>query len=489
MKILFLIKGDKNMKNILTSAITATLLAGLALSTMSADNSLLVFDGNKSKHEVNSTVWIESRVGQEFNLTLIPVANYKGASFDMQFTNGGIDTNRDQILCVGDTKVGSLQDPGTTDKNGYSANPRYSFTDDAEIAKLLKKDANITFKTGSDCNSSDTTALKIVSLDNKPCQKVTAKIIKGTSTQGNNIESIVTEAGKEAVFGNTKQAIKISCTVPVCYVENEITFNNKITPPGINQSLTQNIDTSKQQDGGQANCPGDGCSAVTASGSSCTTYLHIANVAPKKDLNITKIEVKSKFVDPNNKKVAKPVSYKITLPNVSNGLGNDDDNTTIKVVFTTDGKNPITLGTLKGELTFKDNNNTKVTNMETDLAQIAEGAKTKFTVPYMYGSASVSNFVKISNINSSSIKLSAVVTDSKGNSCNVTYKDIPANASTFIWAGKVPSTKPEHQALVPAGECSNLEDNKYSVVFTSGGAVNVISYMRTKRGERTVIPF
>jgi hypothetical protein len=497
MKILFLIKGDKNMKNILTSAITATLLTGLAFSTMSASNSQLVFDGIKGNHDKNDTIWIDKQYGQEFNLTLIPVANYKGASFDMQFTNGGIDINKKQILCVGTSKVGDLQDPGDSDENGISKNPRYSFADDDTMNELLKKDANITFKTATDCNS--THKLEVIPSADKPCQKVTAKIIKGTSTQSNDIKSIVTEDRKEAVFGNTKRAVRISCSVPICYVENKVKFNNLITPPGINLSLNKEVNTSDQQVGDKANCPVDGCTQiaqteVTGTTSTCKTYIQVASIAPKDEVNITKIKISTGFIYSNGVKTSNNYpNPTINVSDISNGLGNVDNNATITLTFTANNKKPISLGTLIGTLSFEENGEELSESgaiKNHPLTEIRSGAKTRFTVPYMY-KASKSNFVKISTlIGGSDVKLSAEITDNKGNECSVNLKPIPGNGgSTYVFVDGREDEDRGYQPLIPKGECSDLDGNQYSVVFTTSSSVNVVSYMKTKVGERTVIPF
>ena len=101
--------------------------------------------------------------------------------------------------------------------------------------------------------------------------------------------------------------------------------------------------------------------------------------------------------------------------------------------------------------------------------------------------ASQANFVKISTlVGAESTTLSAVISDANGQSCSVTYADIPENGgSTFIFASALPSGG-NYQALIPSGACSNLTSDLYSVEFTAGASVNAVGYMRTKRGERTI---
>ncbi len=498
--ILFLIKGEKNMKNILISVATATLLAGLTVSTISA--STLCFDGNETNKSIDKQIWIDkASSATEANLTLIPDANYKGASITVEFTNGGINVDKKQLMCVGNTKVGSLQEPGDTITQNsieIATTPRYSFVDDDSISDLIEKDSNITFKTGDEDNCSTATVIQVIPLANSACQTIAAKIIKGKSTQSEDIPSAVTN---EATFGTTAQAIKISATVPVCFVDNMTQLTDKSQAAGINLKLSDETQTATTN-GGAPTFPSS-CNGITLAPNQtqCITRIQVRSDAPESDLNISTIKLTANFIDSEGNPVTPTQSVYIE-GNTSYSLGAtqliganmSENNQTITFAFVTDGTNPVTLGRLQGTLAFDDNNSKKLNTEFNDinLTYIKAGLQTRFTVPYMYNTRSVSNFVKISTtLGSSDVTLSATITDNEGNVCpDVALRDIPGNGgSTFVWANGLDNPDRNFQPLIPSGECSMLTGNQYSVVFSTSASVNVVSYMRTSTGERTVIPF
>jgi len=488
-------------KNILTTVTTATLFTGLALSSATA-GSVLCFDGNTSIQTQDNNVSIDIKgQGVDVNLTLIPAAVYQGASFKIKFENGGLAENSTHLLCAENNgtmiKVGGLQEPGTP-VDGVMVEPTFSFIDNDDVAAAIKKDSNITFVTGSDCTEAN---LTVVGLAGQACQTISAKITSGLSTQGANIPSIVTNS---VSFGKTKTYIKVACTPPECFVTaDKLKFTESAVAAGVNVALSAAGPATPTHNTTTSDCPECGETSVV----NCVTTVTIEN---GNDFNITGLDLVANFVDKKgavNNTAFKPVidvsvdgnetkAYSLGSKFSPSGLSiGKDANETIQLTFTPNGTDMIETGTIVADITKMDSNigtdDIIPTFIGKGLATIKVGAKTQFTVPYMSSAgASQANFVKVSTlVGASTTPLSAVVSDAKGNSCNVTYTDVPANGgSTFIFASKLP-TGDDYQALIPAGECTNLTSNLYSVKFTAGASVNAVGYMRTKRGERTISVF
>lgn len=489
-------------KNILTTVATATLFTGLALSSATAA-SVLCIDGNKTNTSIdqNITIDLKGAGASDVNLTLRPAAVYQGASFKLKFENGGLAESATHLLCVGDTKVGGLQEPGVT-TGGVMTEPTFSFIDNDDVAALIQKDANITFATTTDC-ATDSEGLDVIGLAGKPCQVISAKIIEPYSTQGREIPSLKTNDVK---FGTTKTFIKIACTPPQCFVtQDKLQFTEAAAAPGVNVALTKPNPAVPVHD----ILTTDDCSECGEKPPvlKCTTKIIIEN--NNEDFNITGLDLVANF---NNGEAVdnaafKPVidvsvdgntTEKYTLGQKFSPTGLDigkGDVKTIDLTFTPNGTDIIETGTIVADITGLDSNLSTNDVIPTfkgkEIALIKIGAKTLFTVPYMSGAgASKANFVKVSTLaGQPSTTLSALISDADGNTCPVDYADVPANGgSTFIFASKLPNGS-QYQALIPEGKCTNLTSKLYSVQFTAGASVNAVGFMRTKAGERTIKVF
>lgn len=488
------------MKNILTTVATATLLSGLALSSAAA-SSVLCFDGNTSitKKDNNISIDLKGKGVDDVNLTLVPAAVYQGASFKLKFENGGLSENKTHLLCVGDTKVGGLQEPGDVTDHVMTA-PTFSFIDNDSVAALIQKDSNITFETTSDCSTDGNASegLDIVGLAGKPCQTITAKIVDGKSTQGQDIPSINTNA---ATFGTTKTFIKVSCTPPECFVTGDkLKFTNAAAAPGVNVALTSSTKAIPNHTVlTTADCPECGEKAPVIN---CETTIVIEN---NNTFGIKGLDLVANF---NNGEKVDNAAFKPVIDVDVNGstkpgytLGSkfsasgltigSNEQGKIKLTLTPNNTDMIATGDIVAKITGLDSNITGAaandivpTFTNKTLANIKIGAKTQFTVPYMNGNTG--NFVKISTRSDSETSVSAVIKDSKGTSCPVDLTPIVAKGSTYVFAGTAPAGA-EYQNLIPEGKCTDLTDKKYSVVFTTNAAVDAISYMSVGKGAQRYV--
>ena len=503
-------------KNILTTVATATLFTGLALSSaaagVTAGKSILCFDGDSNKTSVDQNISIDLKnQGKDVNLTLIPAAVYQGVAFTIEFENGGLSHEETHLLCVGDTKVGGLQEPGEL-SNNLMVKPIFSFIDNDDVADLIAKDSNITFVTSENCDNSK---LHIIGSSTEACKSVTAKITKGRSTQGDDVPSIITEEGEEVTFGKTVQYIKISCKAPECFVtQDAMKFTENEAIPGVNVPLSEIKASAPNHFIDEASCPScDKKTLELVNSTPCVTYITIKNDAPiGEDLNITGLDIVTSFVPNDGEPATFTPSIKMfigddntTDPAVDVILGNKlspndlhiapQETAVIKVALVSDDDKKISLGSLKATIDGIDTNKTQNAGnltLNPTLVDIKKGASTDFTVPYMSrSSASKVNFVRISTlIGATPTTLSAVISDEKGNTCPVTYDNgVPGNGgSVQIFASKVPA-KGNNIPLIPEGECPNLETDFFSVKFSAGASVNAVSFMRTKAGERTLKVF
>ena len=496
------------MKNILTTVAAATLFTGLALSSATAA-SVLCLDGNTSDltNEVNVTIDLKG-VGTDVNLTLVPAAVYQGASFKLKFENGGLSENATHLLCSQGIKVGGLQEPGTV-VDGVMISPTFSFIDNSATALLIQKDSNITFRTGSECNVTADENLTVIGLADQACKTISATIVEPFSTQGQSVPSLITDTAVS--LGTTKTFIKVACTAPVCYLNNgNLDFTDTLTAPGVNQALTPTTAITASLTPSvltTTDCPE--CGETTAM-INCTTTIVIEN---NNTFGITGLDLVANFNDGtavNNAAFTPAINLSVdgnTTEAYTLGSTFSPTNLTvganqqgnIVLEFSPNGTDMIPTGSIVANITGLDSNNTgfvandiNPTFTDKTLATIAIGATTQFTVPYMSSAgASQANFVKVSTLESDTkgTSLSAVISDANGNTCSVTYADVPkSGGSTFIFASALP-TGDTYQALIPTGECTNLTSDLYSVNFTAGASVNAVGYMRTKRGERTISIF
>jgi len=481
------------MKNILSMAVASSFIAGMVISTSSA-KSVLCLDGNASKLDAEQIIAtdIKGQGAENVNMTFIPNINgAAGSGFKLAFTNGGFAERAAITLCSEGERVGNMFSKGDsgTVANGIMTAPRFQFDSDVNETLIIAK-SDIYFRTNDDCNVSPT----IVS-NAAACSVIKAEITDGRTTQSTSFPDYDT---KPLTIGETKQMIKIACTAPECFVSADAKgFSDNSSVAGINVALTKLSTTGpKTEVMTTADCPEcDETVAVTT----CTTKILIENTST--DFNITGLDIVAAFNDGsaiNNGAFSPKITlsvdgneseeYVLGSKFTASGLSiTAETNSTIDLTFTPNGTSEIALGTIQASLSGLDAG-TDTDNVRTKfdahaIANIKQGAQTQFTVPYMNGASA--NFVKVATKANAETPLSAAITDSKGNTCNVTLSPIVANGSTFVFAGTAPDGD-EYQALIPTGSCSNLVDKLYSVVFTTNSQVDVVSYMRTSVGERYV---
>ena len=494
-------------RNILKSFAAITAISGLSLSLATAGvtsgTSILCIDANSSvtKNDANVTIDLKGTGVKDLNLTLIPAANYKGASFKLELTNGGIPKDDEVLLCVGDVKVGSLQEPGTI-VNNLLVGPTFSFIDNDTVAGLINKDSNITFETTNDCaiDGNSSQYLNVVGLADKPCQTISAKTIEPFSTQGREIPSLKSNSVE---MGTTKTYIQVACTTPECFITSDtLHFTNSDSAAGINVALTDPTSA-----GGapisftNTACPTCPTATVNAK---CTTYIKISN--ENDDFNITGLDLVANLAGLKMKNIDLSIANGSTDVNVTKAytLGEKfsptklnigkDGNATIKLVFEPTGTDVIQAGDVVASITGMDSNLSATakndvvpTFTDKKIANLKVVGNTKFTVPYMNGA--VSSMVKISPVSTTSeTTLAADITDSNGKTCNVTLDSIPAGSSTMVFANsKAGRTSPSYQNLIDEGDCPLLETKEYSVVFSVGAQANVISYMTMSNGSQRYV--
>jgi hypothetical protein len=480
------------MKNILSMAVASSFIAGMVISTSSAE-SVLCLDGNETNTSAGKVISIDLK-GQgasDVNMTFKPNINAAaGSGFKVTFTNGGFAEQASITLCVGAERVGNMFSKGDsgTVVDGVMTAPRFQFDSDVNET-LIVADSNITFHTDDTCG-----AFPAIVSNSPACSAIDAMITDGRTTQGTPFPDYNTN---ELSIGKTAQLINIACTAPECFVNgSKLKFTDDATVAGVNVALTAiAADGPNKTVMTTDDCPECGKEAVVT----CTTEIIIENTSS--EFNISGLDIVAAFHDGtaiNNSGFTPTIDlsvdgneteeYNLGSKFSPSGLEiGPDKNSTIKLTFTPDNVSEIATGTILASVTGLDSNISD-DDIQTEfnshaIANIKQGAQTQFTVPYMNGGTA--NFVKIATKADAETSLSAVVTDSEGNTCNVELTPIVANGSTYVFAGTAPSD-PEYQNLIPAGECSNLADKKYSVVFTTNAQVDVVSYMRTSVGERYV---
>jgi len=487
------------MKNILTKVATATLFTGLALSSATAA-SLLVDSGDKTKvnADANISIDVAGQGAKDINMTFIPgIDASPGSSFTLEFTNGGFKGNESITLCAGNEKVGNLLTRGTL-VGGLMVKPTFQFDPNADQTKIIE-DTNITFSTNADCGSP--VIPEIVSSASDACQKVTAQVVEGKSTQGTDFPDYNTPV---FTVGTTKQFIKIACDTPQCFVSNDLhRFISSSTPAGVNVPLspiTGAIAVYPDTNATNAECPSCPKGETVAGKTTCTTIITIKNTSqPNDELNVTKLDFVATFdgslgadmnvtIDGNNTAagytMGQTFSPKIEL--------SAQKEVNLTIVYTLKDTSELALGTVMGTVNGLELNTSEAVTSAFEnkaITEMVHGPTTDFTVPYMKSTgASQVNFVKISTlVGGASTTLSATISDADGHTCPVNYTDVPANGgSTFIFATKLPTGNTNFQALIPEGKCPDLTSDFYSVVFHAGASVNAVGYMRTKRGERTI---
>ncbi len=484
-------------KNILTTVATATLFTGLALSSATAA-SMLVNSGDKTvtDADLNISIDIANQGSKDANMTFIPgIDASPGSSFTMQFVNGGFKGDASITLCNGATKVGNLLTRGTLSAEGLMVNPTFQFDPNADQAKIVQ-DTNVTFNT--DANCSVVALPEIVSSASEPCQAITAQVVDGKSTQGTSFPDYNTAVFK---IGTTRQFIKIACSAPECFVSaDRHSFLPSSTPAGINVALspvTGALAVFPDTNATDATCPT--CPTATVAGqTTCTTIITLKNDSPETntDLNITKLDFLASFagtlgadmnvtIDDNNTASGYILGNKFTAGNIELSAQKEVN---LTVVYTLKETNTLELGNVMGTIDGLETNKTVAVSSsfkDKVITEMKNGPQTQFTVPYMNGA--VSSMVRVAPVGGVEATLSAKITDSAGNICDVTLDPIPANSSTMVFANSKAGRTAPYQNLIDAGECTNLTTTEYSVVFSTSTAANVVSYMTMSNGSQRYV--
>jgi hypothetical protein len=392
----------------------------------------------------------------------------------MLFTNGGFASDETKIImCAGGERVGNMYSKGDNYTGGIIYEPRFQFDSDANES-LIKRDSNISFVTNDDC-----TGLPTVTSNSGNCQTITAKIDSGRTSTGLDFSDYNTNT---LTFGKTAQAVKISCQTPICFIDS--TKGKKeygqSAPAGINDLPAIATDY---------NSTDFDCYNCTQNQQICEAVIVIRNES--NDFNITGYDFKANLVDATylgaitletNATGEMPYTPGTTVSITGLNIArNSDGNITLR--FTPNKTTELTPGSVVASLTGFDSNvsdndiKTKWDAKTILSAQVA--GRTVFVVPYM--NASMKSFVRVATSSTIDTPLEADITDNDGNTCHLKLADIPANGASVVWANDL-KTK--------AGEAGcSLTSDLYSVKFTTDGAATVVSYMRTRAGERTVNPF
>jgi hypothetical protein len=490
------------MKNTISRVASSILVMGMMVSGVNAA-SLLVTDGNTTsdhyKEDQSSTFAVDlTAASSEANLTFIPNINGSaGSGFTLKFENGGyLESQASIFLCangeannskVADTVVGNMfsrGQSGTIIDNVMTA-PQFQFKNDVNES-LIQNGSHIVFRTNDQC----TEIPKIIGI-NGSCQTVTAQIVDGVTTQGTAYPDYDTD---KRILGKTKKVIKVACSVPVCKIDATADmkkFTTNVVPAGINKIVDAtsdlNIVDNADNMGLISECPG--CDQVALK---CTTKIQIANEdgipiqAMKFALNFynqdgqvdnAALKLSSTVIELDGNKT---VDYKIdgSTVELSNlDLNSSDGNTTITVTYEPDETNVIPSGLVKGRI-FDLDTNTSKSGIDVNFDEVKNFALfkvaglTKFVVPYM--NTDYKTFVKITSLSdTSSTKLSAVITDQDGKSTDVTLNDIPAKGTVYLFS--------TFGQLYDQAQAAGLK-NAWTVEFTATTAVTVDAYMKSPNG-------
>jgi hypothetical protein len=464
--------------NKISKVAAGALLAALTITSINAE-SKLVFGGDENNASAGYTIYTDvSGRGQDVNLTFIPknIDATQASSFRMVFTNGGFDETK-IIMCVGNTRVGNMYSKGDGYTSGLLTEPRFQFDSDANET-LIKRDSNISFYIDDACSK-----LPTISSADGNCKTVSAKIDSGRTSTGLDYSDYNTNT---ATIGKTAQAVKISCQTPVCFIDStkgKKEYGNS-APSGINQPPAPAASNYNPADFTCYDC--DETPATV-----CKAVITIKNEAS--DFNISGYDFTANLVDATyvgdvtvDSNASDPIAYtmgtKVSFTGLNIYKGHEQN---LTITYTPDKTTELTPGTVIATLDGFDSNLTTTGNdvktkwENKTITNIQVAGKTQFVVPYM--NASMKSFVRIATSSTVATALEADITDNDGNTCHLTLDDIPANGASVVWAHNL-------KAAAETAGCT-LSSDLYSVQFTTDGAATVVSYMRTRAGERTVNPF
>ena len=362
-------------------------------------------------------------------------------------------------------------------------------------ASLIAEGEDLNFVSGNDCTKSTVRILP----DAGKC--VTVFSNHGENTSGTVfIGDINSKPSKTVLKYNAE--IKISCHVPVCGVSVD---SKSFIPKGAIASVNKREAFAQPFDRNTSlmyDCYTSGCEQAAAS-PDCETLITITN---NTDLNISKFSLTPTFdgtfptgltftYDSNGTEEGHLAMSSGTKLDIDSPIA-PDENKTLTLRFSTDGKAIIPTGLLTAVVTDFENNSTDATEKanfkkatvspKDGLAKFAQGTGSKFTVTYM--NPDFKSFAMITANADTSLK--AKVTDSTGKFVMVDLLDIKAGETTYVFADKKSNhNKPakhlqDLDALVTAA--GGLDNTSWRVDFEVTGPVDVAAYMDVKGGQRTL---
>ena len=241
-----------------------------------------------------------------------------------------------------------------------------------------------------------------------------------------------------------------------------------------------------------------GC-GETDNSSKCETFITIQNAT---EYNITKFALTPTFdgtfptgmtvvYDSNGTTDGEIAIKSGTKINIDSAI-EPDQNKTIKLVFSTDGKAEIPTGLLSGVFSDFDNNatdsnvknNLKNTTIspKDGLAKLAKGIGSTFTVTYM--NPNYKSFAMISATQAETT-LKARVTDTKGRVAEVEFEPIKKGETVFVFADNKGSHG-EYDLVQKVKESGVKLNNAWRVDFEVTAPVDVAAYMEQNGGQRTL---
>jgi hypothetical protein len=315
----------------------------------------------------------------------------------------------------------------------------------------------------------------------------------GENTSGTVKVPEIDSAQPGPVIVQYRPDIEISCTAPVCIVNDaEVAFVDDSVAQGVNLRKPNTISSDRNVSGDwDCNEPG-GCS--TAGPGECEVIIAIKN---NTDYNITGFTMATTFNPQDGTSKLEDMNYTFVDENTSNedpvaavgsdlviedlNITNDGNKTELTFIFTPSGTTTIPRGIVEAEI--KDivsspelGDDVKLPTQ--GLANFGGGAETDFTVTYM--NKNYKSFVMVRALDETTI--TATITDDKGKTAEADCGIISKNNTAFIF-----SDVKEHSdsCLVTAADANGLTA-AWTVTFHVRAAVDVAAYMETPTGQRTL---
>ena len=483
------------MNGILKKILATSLLSAVAITAVSA------FDDNLTPNapvwtggsEANASIPAEGGelLGADVNLTVKLGANAgSDTHFTLNFVNGSVANNGAYMLCNHGVQAGTYIAQETANGDRMSA-VVMEFKPKDDNASLIAEGEILNFVSGNDCSSG---TVRIIP-DAGKC--VTVYSNHGENTSGTvNIPDINSKPSKVVLAYNPE--IKVSCSVPICGVSTDsLSFIRQGTISSINRRIAS-AEAFERNTSLEYSCLEGGC-GDSDNTSECTTLITITN---NTDLNISKFSLTPTFdgtfptgmtftydsngTDEGMLKMTSGSKLDIDAPIAP------DENKTIALTFSTDGKAIIPTGLLTAVFTDFENNATdtivkanfkKATAIPKDgLAKFAKGTGSKFTVTYM--NPNYKSFAMIT-ATSAETTLKAIVTDSTGKQAPVEFPAISKGKTVFVFADNKGSHG-EYDLVQKVKDSGVALNNAWRVDFEVTSAVDVAAYMEQNGGQRTL---